>query len=142
MSATHRIENIVIRQGQTYRDTFERWEYPYPVHLAADGRSVLKEDGTPAPDTDRVLENYTGCTGEAKLYDQAGVLIATLNTDLNGGMVLGGATVELYISDEATAAMTWQRAEADVNITRANGDTERHYELTFTFSPQAPRGLA
>ena len=141
MSATNRIENILIKQNETFSETLERWFYPYEVHVAADGQTVLKADGTPAPAEERVLENYGGCTGVLDIYNESGALVASLSTAPGGGMILGGPSIQLTISDEDTDAMSgWSRGEGDIYITRPNGDTERHYELTFRFSPKAPRG--
>lgn len=137
---TARIDDLVIQQGATFREVFARVNYPYLTRIAADGRTVLKEDGTPAPDEDAALEDYTGCTGVLKLYDQAGALVKTLDNGVNGGLVFGGNTVQLHISDEDTELMNFVKLEGDVNVTKPNGDTERHWELVIAFSPKAPRG--
>lgn len=59
------------------------------------------------------------------VIDDAAPLI-TLTTE-NDGITLGGAagTIELYISDADTAAITWTSGVYDLEIVLANGDVRR-----------------
>ena len=58
MTATAHL-GLTIKQGATFREPLTRTTYPYPVRVECG--QVVKECGTPAPDTDATPEDYTGC---------------------------------------------------------------------------------
>ena len=128
--------NAIIYQGATFRLDLDRVFYPYPV-IARDG-VVTKEDGSPAPDSDRVAESYVGCEARMQIRESVGAptVIATLDTT-DGGIVLGANRLSIYISDADTSGMSgWQTAIGHVEVVRASGDVERQYEITFTLNPE------
>lgn len=130
----------VIVQGATYRLDLDRVTYPYDVVEDAAG-NLVRHDGTPAFDGDRVAEAYVGCTARMQIretLDAPGV-IAELTTE-NGGIVLGGMRLSLFISDASTSAMAgWERAIGHIEVIRASGDVERQYEITYTLDREATR---
>ena len=56
MTATAHL-GLTIKQGATFREPLTRTTYPYPVRVECG--QVVKECGTPAPDTDATPEDYT-----------------------------------------------------------------------------------
>lgn len=139
--ATHKIDGLVIQQGATFSERFERLFYPYETTIGPDGYTVIKADGTPAPDEDRVLEDYSGCTARMQIRatKDAATIIADLST-LSGGIVLAANVVTITIDAAATAAMTgWDTAVGDLEIVRADGTVERQYEFTFSLSTEVTR---
>jgi len=140
MSATHRIEGLVIQQGATFVEQFDRLFYPYETRIAADGYTVLKQDGTPAPDEDRVLEDYTGCTARMQIRATLDAATTIANLTTVSGITLAANRVTVTISEADTAAMTgWDTAVGDLEIIRADGTVERQYEMTFTLSKEVTR---
>lgn len=78
-------QDILIRQGRTFDDfAFQVWE-------GAPGREVLSD--------------LTGCTGETRLYDEDGALLATFQTviDIDNGLVWP------RLESESTAALSFER---------------------------------
>lgn len=93
--------------------------------------------GTPAVPVD-----ITGCTARMQIradIDDADPLIS-LTTE-NGGITLGdtAGTIELYISDTDTAAITWETGVYDLEIILANGDVRRLLYGTVTVTPEVTR---
>jgi len=135
--------DVTIVQGATLDEAWARSFFPYEVEWCG-GELVKKGTTEPAPDADKVLEDYTDCTAEAQIrHSLTGALIATLNTT-NGGIVLDGATLRLFMSYAATSALVygltppaWQTAEAHVEVTRPDGTRERQYEITFNLDPES-----
>lgn len=113
--------NLKVEQGATYLKRVEWMTGPLP--------------GTPV--------NLTGCTARmharAKLADTATLL--SLST-ANGGIVLGGATgrVDIILTDEQTAAITWTSAVYDLEIEFANGTVTRLLQGSISVSPEVTRG--
>ena len=107
--------NLTIVQGATYRKTLT-WK-----------------------DSDLVLIDLTGYTARMKARDAVGAVAELLDlTTENGGITLGGAlgTIELFISDTATGALTWSRAVYDLELEDAGGDVTRLVEGTVRVNPE------
>lgn len=58
--------DYTIYQGATFRAPLERVTVPYPVREEC-GQLVKACSGEPVPDTDKVPEDYTGCTARMQL---------------------------------------------------------------------------
>jgi len=67
----------------------------------------------------------TGYTARMRVRDADGVTLQTLTTE-NGGITLGGAlgTITIYISDEATALITWSGAMYELFLITPSGDAD------------------
>lgn len=95
-----------------------------------------------APATLGPLVDLTGCTARmhirGKLADASTLL--TLTTE-NGRIALGGVagTVDLYISDEDTAAISWTAGVWDLEIVLSNGDVTRLAEGSVSVSKEVTR---
>ena len=135
-----------IYQGATFREPLKRVTVPYPVREEC-GQLVKACSGEPVPDTDKVPEDYTGCTARMQLrreIDDPEVLLE-LST-ANGGVELDGAWLRLLMTAEQTAAFVygpiapgWTSCIGQIEITRPNGDVERQYELRFALYPESTR---
>ena len=73
-------------------------------------------------------ERLTGCTARAQIRSAitSPTVLVNLTTE-NGGIVLGGVagTIELIITDTATAAITWTTGVYDLEIVFPSGDVRR-----------------
>lgn len=99
MSTTAATINMTIYQGATFRQGFtykNRLKKPYDL---------------------------TGYHAHMQIRNSAGDLIANLSTE-DGGIVLGGSagTIDLFIADTITAAMTFTAANYDLFLLAPNGD--------------------
>lgn len=100
-------------------------------------KSVTWKAGTPAAPVD-----LTGCT--ARMHVRSEVKSPTVLLDLttaNGGVTLGGAagTVDLYLTDDQTTAITWTSGVYDLEVEFANGDVRRLLYGSVTVSPEVTR---
>lgn len=135
------LESTIV-QGATLDDAWQRSFYPYDVEWVC-GTFVKKCSGEPAPDSDKVAEDYTGCTAEAQLrHPVTGALIETLNTT-NGGIVLEDDWLRVHMDYAATSALVygdvapaWKYCVAHVEVTRPDGTRERQYEIKFSLDPE------
>ena len=86
-------------------------------------------------------DDYTDCTAIAELRDaDSNALLATFSTaaGATGSITFNGNRLELYLSAAATKALTpFDAAVCHVELRRPWGDTERLYELSFTFSAES-----
>lgn len=86
-------------------------------------------------------DDYTGCTAIAELRDAASnALLATFSSagGTNGSITATGNRLELYMSAADTKALTpFESAVCHVELLRPWGDTERLYEITFSYSPES-----
>jgi hypothetical protein len=58
-----------------------------------------------------------------------------------GRITLGAdGAVELYLSHAQTSAITWSDAVGQMEVTFANGDVERHFEIALCVDPEGTRG--
>lgn len=86
--------------------------------------------------------DLTGCMARmhirAKLPDTATLLVLTTENDR---ITLGGAagTVDLFISDEDTALITWTSGVWDLEIAHPNGDVTRLAEGSVSVSKEVTR---
>lgn len=130
--------SATIYAGATFRKGWARVMYPYPTQLVAG--VVCKLDGTPAPDSDRQLDDYTDCTAIAELRDAtSNDLLATFSSaaGATGSIAATGNRLELYLSDTATGALTpFESATCQVELRRPWGDVERLYQIDFSYSAQ------
>jgi hypothetical protein len=86
--------------------------------------------------------DITGCT--ARMHARGKIADAATLLDLttaNGGIVLGGAagTVEIKLTDEQTAAITWAAAVYDLEIEFADGTVRRLLQGSISVSPEVTR---
>lgn len=133
---------VTIVQGATLDEAWQRRFFPYEV-VEECGLLVKKGSGEPAPDSDMVLEDYTGCTAEAKMvHPTTRAVIATLST-ATGEIVLDAAYLRLAMDYTDTAAFDygteppeWKHCTAEVFVTRPSGAREKQYEITFTLDPK------
>lgn len=136
------IEGEVIYEGATYDAQWERSFFPYPVTWA--GEAWRKADGTVAPEGDRTLEDYTGCTARMQIRESvdAGTVISELTTE-NNGILLSGPTLRLRINDTTTSSIgsvvNWTSAIGQVEVVRTDGTVERQYEIHFTRSKESTK---
>jgi len=110
---------LAIEQGATFR------------------KLLTYKAGTPA-----VAVNLTGCTARMQIRSAitSPTVLVNLTTE-NGGIVLGGTagTIELIITDTATAAITWTTGVYDLEIVFPSGDVRRLVYGTVTVSPEVTR---
>ena len=138
--------DFTIYQGATFRAPLERVTVPYPVREEC-GQLVKACSGEPVPDSDKVPEDYTGCTARMQLrreIDDPEVLLE-LST-ATGGIELDGAWLRLLMTAEQTAAFVygpiapgWTSCIGQIEVTRPSGDVERQYELRFALYPESTR---
>ena len=93
--------------------------------------------GTPAVPVD-----LTGC--EARMQVRPDIESATVLVELNttnGGITLGGVvgTVDLYLTDEASAAFTWTSGVWDLEITHPSDEVTRLAYGPVNVSPEVTR---
>lgn len=142
MTITPACLDVTIVQGATLDEAWKRAFFPYPVEWDC-GRWVKKCSGEPAPDSDKVAEDYTGCTAEADLiHPKTGLVITSLST-ANGGISLVADVMRLAMSYTDTAALVygttapaWKNCTAQVEVTRPDGTRERQYTITFHLNPE------
>ena len=86
--------------------------------------------------------DLTGCTARMQVRSDVGSPTALLSlTTENDGIVLGGAlgTIELYVSDEDTAAITWDGGVWDLEIVHPGGEVTRLAQGSISVSPEVTR---
>lgn len=138
-----RLNVETIYEGATYSPQWDRSWFPYATEYR-NGVLVNAETGEEAPEVDRILEDYTGCTARMQIRPtvESEDVIIDLTTE-NGGIILDGQTLKLYISPAATAdigsVVDWETAIAHVEVERPNGDVERQYEIPFARSKEVTR---
>lgn len=116
-------QNLRIYQGATFK---HRWTW----------RSGAARD-TAAP------VDLTGCTAHMQVREDADSSHVLLAASTNDGRIrLGGAagTIELYLHDEETEALRFDRGVYDLEIEFANGEKRRLFAGTVTLSPEVTRG--
>lgn len=86
--------------------------------------------------------DLTGCTARMQVRSDVESPTALLSlTTENDGIVLGGAlgTIELYVSDEDTAAITWDGGVWDLEIVHPGGEVTRLAQGSISVSPEVTR---
>lgn len=114
----------------------------FRVSLKIDQGATFRKRMTWKTGTPKVAVDLTGCTAVMQIreeVDSAAVLVELNTTD--GGITLGGVngTIDLYISDEDTAAFTWESGVYDLEITFTNGDVLRKIQGSASVSPEVTR---
>lgn len=125
---------VTIYAGATFRRYWRRLAWPYPTKVV--NNQVLRLDGTPAPEAERVVDDYTGCNVMAELRDgTTNALLFTWSTEMSG-VLIEGEYLGLEILAEVTDALTaFESAVAYVEVRRLDGDVERLFEVPFAYSP-------
>ena len=136
---------LTIYQGATFRAPLKRSGFPYLVREECG--QLYKCSGEPAPESDRIHEDYTGCTARAQMRRAIGSteVIHEMTTE-NGGIILDGDTLTMYLSNTQTEAFNygtvapaWTKCVAQVEVVRPDGDVERHYNVTFYLDREGTR---
>ena len=86
--------------------------------------------------------DLTGCTARMQVRSEVESPDALLElTTVNGGIVLGGAlgTIDLYVSDEDTGAITWDGGVWDLEIVHPGGEVTRLAQGSVSVSPEVTR---
>ena len=86
--------------------------------------------------------DLTGCTARMQVRSDVESPTALLSlTTENDGIALGGAlgTIELYVSDEDTAAITWDGGVWDLEIVHPGGEVTRLAQGSVSVSPEVTR---
>ncbi|MDR2333761.1 MAG: hypothetical protein LBE61_09780 [Burkholderiaceae bacterium] len=138
--------SATILQGSTFALPLIREYWPYPVRFEC-GQWVKDGCGTPAPDSDKTAEDYTGCTARMQLRRSIDALdVISERTTENGGIALVGNKLTVKWSAAETSDFkygsrqpAWCTAVGQVEVIRPNGDVERQYEITFSLDPEGTR---
>ena len=130
---------ITILQGTTQRIPLSRQYVPYAIKGDECSGYVDACTGAPVPPTDFHDEDYTGC--EARMQMRAeidGPVLWEMST-ANGRIELAGKTLTLVFEPADSSAFSFYDTGAmgQVEVTRPNGDVERHYALTFTIDRES-----
>lgn len=132
--------SITIYQGTTQRVPLVRRYVPFAIKGSECEGWVNACTGEPVQDTDYTDEDYTGCTARMQLRpDVASAKVLLELTTENNGIELAGNTLTLVFRPEDTQGLRFDEAIGHVEVVRPNGDVERHYEITFTLSPEGTR---
>lgn len=132
---------FTIYQGATFRKRLTWQQYPYPTEVRG-GVTYNKTTGAPASLGDLQPIDLTGCTARIQVRPdiESATVLVELNTT-NGGITLGGVvgTVDLYLTDEATADFAWTSGVWDLEITHPGGEVTRLAYGTVSVSPEVTR---
>lgn len=86
-------------------------------------------------------DDYTGCTAIAELRDgSSNALLGTFSSAVGatGSIIAAGNRLELYLSFEATKALTpFESGVCHVELRRPWGDVERIYEVAVSYSAES-----
>lgn len=111
----------------------------FTIYQGATFRKRLTWSGPTVPHTPIDL---TGCTARMQVRSEveSPAVLLSLTTE-NGGIALGGAlgTVDLYISDEDTGAITWETGVWDLEIVHPGGEVTRLAQGSVGVSPEVTR---
>lgn len=138
------IEFSILRGASVVED-FERRFYPYEV-ISDCGKWVNACTGQEAPDSDAVLEDYTGCSAIGVLVPEVGSTdqLLVLSTD-NNRIILDGAWMRFRMSKPETLALqygdvlpAWQKGVAFIFVTRPSGVVEPQYFLSASLLQGTP----
>ena len=125
-------QSVTILQGTTQRVPFVRRYVDYAIQGDECSGYTKVCDGSPVPPEDFRDEDYTGCTARMQLrsdIDSEDVLWE-MSTDA-GNIELDGNTLTLVFAPDESSAFDWENAVGQIEVTRANGDVERQYEIKF-----------
>ena len=114
----------------------------FKVPLKIDQGSTFRKSVTWKTGAPPVVVDLTGCVARMHVRSEikSPVVLLDLST-ANGGITLGGAggTVDLYLTAEQTAAITWVSAVYDLEVEFANGDVRRLLYGAVSVSPEVTR---
>ena len=86
--------------------------------------------------------DLTGATARLQVRSKVASedVLLSLSTE-DTGIVLGGSagTIDLFLSDTDTSALTWEYGVYDLEIVRASGDVVRLLQGVFTVSKEVTR---
>lgn len=129
---------ITILQGTTQRIPLSRQYVPYAIKGDACSGYVDACTGAPVPPTDFHDEDYTGCEARLQIRADIGEPVLWEMSTTNGRIELDGKTLTLvFDADDSSAFTFYDGAMGQVEVTRSNGDVERHYALTFTIDRES-----
>lgn len=129
---------ITILQGTTQRIPLSRQYVPYAIKGDACSGYVDACTGAPVPPTDFHDEDYTGCSALLQIRADIGEPVLWEMSTTNGRIELDGKTLTLvFEADDSSAFTFYDGAMGQVEVTRSNGDVERHYALTFTIDRES-----
>ena len=129
---------IVILQGTTQRIPLSRQYVPYAIKGDACNGYVDACTGAPVPPTDFHDEDYTGCSALLQIRTDIGEPVLWEMSTTNGRIELDGKTLTLIFEAADSSTFTfYDGAMGQVEVTRPNGDVERHYALTFTIDRES-----
>lgn len=129
---------ITILQGTTQRIPLSRQYVPYAIRGDECSGYVNACTGVPVPPADFIDEDYTGCEARMQIRAEIGSPVLWDMTTANGRIELDGKTLTLvFQADESSAFTFYDGAVGQVEVTRSNGDVERHYALTFTIDQES-----
>lgn len=130
---------VTLLQGTTQRIPISRRYLPFAI--TGDACSGYKNACTGADvlATDYVDEDYSGCSARMQMRTEIDdpVVIAELVSPV--GIELAGNTLTLVFQPEDMIDKAFDTAVGQVEVTRPNGDIERHVEITFILSPEGTR---
>lgn len=131
---------VTILQGTTQRIPLKRRYVDYAVQGDECSGYTKVCDGTPVPAGDFHDEDYTGCSARVQLrrdIDSPDVLweMSTVNKRIE----LNGNTLTLVFAPDESSAFDWEDAAGQIEVTRANGDVERQYEIKFKLDRESTR---
>lgn len=110
----------------------------YTIYQGATFRKRLTwKAGKPA-----VAVDLTGCTARMQVRSEveSSTVLLELTTE-DGGITLGdtAGTVDLYVSDEDTGAITWDGGVWDLEIVHPSGEVTRLAQGSIGVSPEVTR---
>lgn len=129
---------VTIVQGTTQHIPLSRRYVSYAIKGDECSGYVDACTGAPVPPADFHDEDYTGCSALLQIREEIGKpILWEMSTD-NGRIELDGKTLTLvFEADDSSAFTFYDGAMGQVEVTRPNGDKERHYALTFTIDRES-----
>ena len=129
---------ITILQGTTQRIPLSRQYVPYAIKGDECSGYVDACTGAPVPPTDFHDEDYTGCEARMQIRAEIGSPVLWEMSTTIGNIELDGKTLTLVFEAADSSAFTfYDGAMGQVEVTRPNGDVERHYALTFVIDRES-----
>ena len=133
--------SITIIQGTSQRVPLVRQYVDYAVKSAGCGGGYVDAcTGAPVPPGDLRDEDYTGCSARMQLREDvdSSEVLWEMST-ANGRIELDGNTLTLVFDPDDSKDFAFDSAIGHVEVTRTNGDVERHYEIKFKTSREGTR---
>lgn len=143
--------SLPIQQGATFRPSWKRFQVPGDA-VARNGVLVYRATGKAVPPEDMQPVDYTGASARMQVRKEVGApeVLLTFSTtpqDGEGGITLGAdGTVELHLSAAQTSALPhgcgpgqWTEGVGQMEVTFANGDVLRHFEISLYLDPEGTR---